>query len=139
MKIIILILLMGVLGCVERKSRFDTMCDTFDSIGAETIFSDAQSLIDDNYTISMATNRYRRTANIYPITNSLVAFGNSATVGSNFVSITTDGLGSWRVGIIFQPIDKDYSSSKALYYYTRNTGSDYTNKYVYPRIKQRED
>ena len=69
---------------------------------------------------------------VYPITNSLSVFGNSARVGSNRVSITTAGMGSFRAGIGIIP-SGDGNLGTAHYWETRNTGEEYSESLIYPK------
>ena len=122
----------ALLGWNFRPTEYKRLCREFDRIGAEAIFRDAKELIDKH---SHETPIYGRYVEVYPLTNSLSAFGYSAIVGSNRVSITTAGMGSFRAGIGILPSSEDKSGT-AHYWATLNTGEGYEEHPIYPKDKR---
>ena len=122
----------ALLGWNFRPTEYKRLCRKFDRIGAETIFRDAKGLIDEHAHEAPIYGRY---VEVYPLTNSLSAFGNSARVRSNRVSITTAGMGSFRAGIGFLPSNAD-NLGTAHYWATLNTGEGYEEHPIYPKDKR---
>ena len=121
-----------LLGWNFRPTEYTRLCREFDRIGANTIFRDAKGLIDEH---AHETPIYGRHVRVYPLTNSLSAFGNSARVGSNRVSIATAGMGSFRAGIGIIPSGED-NLGTAHYWATLNTGEGYAEHPIYPKDKR---
>ena len=121
----------GTFGWAIRPTEYKRVYREFDRVGAETIFKDANSLINNHsQDIQPARKSY---VEVYPLTNSLSVFGSSARVRPNRISMTTAGMGSFRAGIGIVISTNSTTNGTAHYYSTRNTGEGYHEIPIYPR------
>ena len=117
----------ALLGWTFRPNEYTRLCQEFDRIGAETVFLDAQSLINNPINEFPPLERF---IEVYPITNSLSVFGNSARVGSNSISFATAGMGSVRMGITI--IISSDKIEKSTAYFCQSQNYETYQSPIYP-------
>lgn len=119
----------AILGWAFRPTEYKRLCREFDRVGAETIFTDANNLIQVHRQ-DVQESEWGEIG-LWEPSNSLAAFGHWTYVGSNYVRVKTAGMGSVRMGIILNVLSNDIENGTAQFFLQHEY--EYYETPIYPK------